>query len=414
LPSESSTCVQMLKRHTETGVEDGYHGVADVWFVGRDKQRVMVVFTDYPSGNIGGTTEYRRTADGAWQIVKQSKGIPAVSRLGFEVTIKQSFNEPPLLVATNKQASRVLWNPNPQLKDFDLGQATVFSWKTREGQELKGGLFKPTDYKPGKRYPLVIQTHGFLENEFKPSGVFPTAFAAEALAAAGIAVLQVQEYDCPLQAPSCNCPEGPCEASQYAAAVSQLVSEGLADPERIGIIGFSRTCFYVMETLTMGSFHLKAASITDGIMGGYLEYILVTERLASDFDSLMGAPPFGEGLQQWLKRSPGFNLDKVATPLLVVGSGPYSLLYMWQPYAALHYLHKPVDLMMLNTREHVLTNPAIRLASQGGSVDWFRFWLQDYEDPDPAKAEQYKRWRDLREMQVENEKKSMTPRSSSN
>jgi len=117
------------------------------------------------------------------------------------------------------------------------------------------------------------------------------------------------------------------------------------------------------------------------------------------------APPFGEGVQQWLKRSPGFNLDKIATPLLVVGEGPVSLLTMWQPYAGLHYLKKPVELMMLNTDEHVLTNPAIRLASQGGSVDWFRFWLQDYEDPNPAKAAQYKRWRELRKMQDENDKK---------
>ena len=44
------------------------------------------------------------------------------------------------------------------------------------------------------------------------------------------------------------------------------------------------------------------------------------------------------------------------------------------------------------------------MASQGGSVDWFRFWLQGYEDPDPAKAEQYKRWRGLRKMQSDNEK----------
>lgn len=60
---------------------------------------------------------------------------------------------------------------------------------------------------------------------------------------------------------------------------------------------------------------------------------------------------------------------------------------------------------MLNTTEHVLTNPEARMASQGGSVDWFRFWLQGYEDPNPAKAEQYKRWRELRKMQEENDKK---------
>jgi len=73
---------------------------------------------------------------------------------------------------------------------------------------------------------------------------------------------------------------------------------------------------------------------------------------------------------------------------------------MWGPYAALRLLHKPVELVMLNTDEHVLTNPSVRLASQGGSVDWFRFWLQDYEDPDPAKAEQYVRWRELRKLQA--------------
>ncbi len=49
---------------------------------------------------------------------------------------------------------------------------------------------------------------------------------------------------------------------------------------------------------------------------------------------------------------------------------------------------------MLNAQAHVLTNPVQRFAAQTGTLDWFRFWLQYYEDPDPAKAEQYKRWRD--------------------
>jgi hypothetical protein len=65
-------------------------------------------------------------------------------------------------------------------------------------------------------------------------------------------------------------------------------------------------------------------------------------------------------------------------------------------YAPLRYLRKPVDLVLLPTNEHVLSNPRMRMASQGGTVDWFRFWLQDYEDRDPAKAEQYERWRHFR------------------
>jgi len=89
------------------------------------------------------------------------------------------------------------------------------------------------------------------------------------------------------------------------------------------------------------------------------------------------------------------------------------LFSMLQPYAGLRALHKPTELVMLNTDEHVLTNPAMRMASQGGSVDWFRFWLQGYEDPDPAKAEQYKRWRELKKLQEENDNHK-TGRSASN
>jgi hypothetical protein len=161
-----------------------------------------------------------------------------------------------------------------------------------------------------------------------------------------------------------------------------------------------------MEMLTAGSLHLRAALITDGVTFDYWQYVLNPERSSGEANRIMEADPYGKGLQQWLKRSPGFNLDKINTPLMVVGGGPVGLLSMWEPYSVMHYMHKPVELIMLNTHEHILTNPAVRLASQGGSVDWFRFWLQGYEDPDPAKADQYKRWRELRKEQEENDRKA--------
>jgi hypothetical protein len=52
----------------------------------------------------------------------------------------------------------------------------------------------------------------------------------------------------------------------------------------------------------------------------------------------------------------------------------------------------------------VLQNPGQRLASQGGTVDWFDFWLNGHEDSDPVKAEQYKRWRELGKLQGQNDK----------
>jgi len=405
IPSETRTCVEMLRGHTETGVEKDYHLIENVRFADTRKERVVVMFRNRLDSPLA-TLEYRYTAEGTWQVTGRSDSAPEVGHDGLEVMIRQAFNMPPQLVASDQRTSRVIWDPNPQLKAIDLGQVSVYTWKDKEGRDWKGGLYKPSNYNAAQRYPLVIQTHGFPELGFRPSGIFPTAFAARALAAVGIVVLQVG-FSCPVGTPD----EGPCAVSGYEAAANQLVSEGVVDPEKIGIIGFSRTCFYVMKMLTTGSVHLRAASITDGWMVDYSQYMLMPERVSREGNSMIGVAPFGKGLQNWLKLSPGFNLDKISSPLLVVGGGPVSLLFMWQPYAALRYLQRPVDLIMLNTDEHVLTNPAVRMASQGGSVDWFRFWLQGYEDPDPTKTGQYARWRELLRLQEANESRSATPQA---
>jgi dipeptidyl aminopeptidase/acylaminoacyl peptidase len=402
LGSNKTSCVEMLKGHTETGVEEGYHRVNGTRFVKGNRDRVEVIFTSRDDQSIA-TTEYRALANGTWQIARQLKGDPKTEQEDLKVTVKQGLNEPPLLVATNKQRSRVIWDPNPQLKNIELTEAAVYKWKDNEGREWKGGLYKPRNYKTEQLYPLVIQTHGFAESEFRPSGVFPTAYAARALAAMGIMVLQVPIGPCPVVTPD----EGPCVVSGYEAAVHQLALEGLVDPHRVGLIGFSWPCFHVMEALTTRSLHIIAASVTDGAMTDYFQYLLTEEGsdkggsnlIANQDDAIVGAAPFGIGLQKWLSLSPTFRLDEIHAPLLVFGEGPFGLLYMWGPYAALRYLHKPVDLIMLNTDEHVLTNPAVRMASQGGSLDWFRFWLQGYEDPDPSKIGQYNRWRTLRQLQ---------------
>ena len=326
LPSNTAACIEMAKGRRENGdVEQGYHVVYGAKFVRGDKQRVMVKFPNH-STFFPEAIEYRNTHEGVWQVAARIKGQDEIGPDGLEVLIKQAFNEPPRLVVTDKQVSKVIWDPNPQLKNIELGEAVVYAWKDKNGHEWKGGLYKPVHYEPGRRLPVVIQTHGFGESEFRPSGVFPTAFAARALAAQGIMVLQVRYVG--------NCPEvtvdeGPCNAAGYEVVANGLASEGLADPGKIGIIGFSRTCFDVMEILTTSHLHIKAASITDGVMENYLQYMLYPDLFPEEANVMIGAPPFGEGLQLWLKRSPGFNLDKIQTPLLVVAEGRTDVLLMW-------------------------------------------------------------------------------------
>ncbi len=47
---------------------------------------------------------------------------------------------------------------------------------------------------------------------------------------------------------------------------------------------------------------------------------------------------------------------------------------------------------------HAMQNPGQLRASQERAVDWYDFWLNGHEDPDPSKQEQYEQWRKLRRL----------------
>jgi dipeptidyl aminopeptidase/acylaminoacyl peptidase len=391
----NASCLEPLVGSTENGYRDGTPHIESASFEPGMSDRVVVRYSinpDRSQRNIMNRT-YLRSANDGWR--SESITREAAKQNTFDIFVDESPNDPPVLVAKDgiSGRSRVIWDPNPDLRSTELGRVSVLEWKDKTGRDWVGGLYHPPDFSPDRRYPLVIQTHGFAEHQFFPSGAYPTAFAAQELAEAGFVVLQLR--DCPVRGTS---EEGPCQVAGYEAAVEQLTREGLVDPNRVGIIGFSRTCFYVLQALTTSRIDFRAASITDGVNEGYLQYMLAIDQgdnaIAREADAMIGAAPFGEGLREWLKHSPGFNLDRVTTPLHVVAT-TRGVVEMWEPYAVLRYLNKPVELTVLNSYEHVLTNPAVRMASQGGTVDWFRFWLQGYEDADPAKAGQYKRWEEL-------------------
>src|SRR5439155_136514 len=136
LPSNTRTCVETLKVRTETSEEEGYHLVLSARFAGGDKS-VIVRFFNHVDEAVG-ATEYRRVVDGSWQVAGHSKGGPEVAYSSLKVAVKQGLNEPPMLVATNKHGSRIIWDPNPQLKNIDLARASVYAWKDKEGRDWKG------------------------------------------------------------------------------------------------------------------------------------------------------------------------------------------------------------------------------------------------------------------------------------
>lgn len=324
------------------------------------------------------------------------------------VWVEQSLNSPPRLIAAlpGQVGERVLYDPNHRLRNRCIGSARTVEVSVGHRETVKIGLLLPVNYVVGREYPLVIQTHGYRPEEFLSAGV-SGAFAARAFAASGIAVLQVPE--CPAAALNVVAPgvavtlsgttdELSCNIAVFRAGIRYVVAHGFVDPHELGIIGFSKTAEYVLAALEEDGTRFKAAELIDGDLNTYTQYIAqigMSQGYINVWESAMiGAPPIGAGLALWVTRSTGFSLYKVRTPVLIQADGRQGVLEMWEAYAVLHELRRPVDLAVIQAGTHPFSNPRQRLASEGMSVDWFRFWLEHKRPTDDA---EYNRWSSLRD-----------------
>jgi len=333
-----------------------------------------------------------------------------------EIALDEDMNNAPQMVVVDPASGRrsLVMDLNPQFKYLTFAKVENIIWTDKLGNRVSGGLYWPPNYVPGKRYPLIIQTHGWNAAKFWIDGPFATAFAAQALTNKGFFVLQDPGPDWhALETPD----EGPRATASYEGAIDYLDGRQLIDRKRVGIVGFSRTCYHVTFALTHSKYQFAAAVIADGIDAGYFQHLVFSNAIpdvATDSDALNGAAPFGEGLGDWIRRAPPFLADTVRTPLLIQAIGPASLLGEWEWFARLTRINRSVDLIYIPHGTHLLEKPWERMLSEQSSVDWFCFWLQREEDSDPARTEQYKRWRELREMQSKNDRKSGSRHSASN
>jgi len=314
-----------------------------------------------------------------------------------EIITDEDLNQPPRIFAldTDTGVKALVLDLNPQLRRLKLGRVEEVKFEGAGGHDIDAGLYLPIDYVPGNKYPLVIQTHGFDPESFWIDGPYPTAYAAQGLSAVGICVLQLPSTHEWISTPD----EGPKMVETFEHAIAYMKSRGILDESRVGIIGFSRTGLHVHYALTHSDLHFAAAVVADGSDGGYsqyLQFLNASPYTATDSELTNGAMPFGPGIESWIQRSPEFSLDKVETPLLIEALNASSLSFQWATFVGLRRLSKPVDFLYLPTAQHILQKPWDRLASQQTVIDWFAFWLLGREDPDPQKAGEYAKWRELR------------------
>ncbi len=390
--SRRSSCVQSMTPDAPgVGYGDRRQMVTMNW---RNGDRELVAHYASPNAPDDRITRVFTQRQGRWR-AEESAGAASGDELA--VQLHQDLDEPPILMARiGSGPSRPLLDPNPQLAQIARGAARLYRWRDAQGDEWTGALVTPPDFSPNRRYPLVIQTHNLDRAQFLVDGPSATGFAARALAARDIVVLQVDEIRRGSGTPA----ESATGAGGYRAAIAQLAREGVIDPTRVGIIGWSHMGPYLLRALIDEPSAYAAATMAESSSNTYYEYLMNIDYQGTQreemFRDQFGARPFGDGLRTWVDNSPGFQADRICTPILYQWNSPMAAVYGWGDYAILRAQNKPVDLLYIRNGDHVLVQPRQRLVEQGMNVDWYDYWLNDHRDPDPAKTEQYRRWDGLR------------------
>ena len=264
---------------------------------------------------------------------------------------------------------------NEQLPAHELGMTEVIRWKSTDGLEIEGLLTLPAGYRQGKRYPLLLVIHG------GPMGVFtrnfsasPSSYPVAAFASAGYAVLR-----CNIRGSSgygrnfryANYGDwGGKDYQDLTSGVDNLIEKGIADPERLGVMGWSYGGYMTSWIITQTD-RFKAASIGAPVTN--LMSFTGTSDIHGFLPDYFGAE-FWENFEAYRDHSAMFNIARAATPALIQQGDQDVRVPISQGYELYNALkRKGVEtVMVVYPREgHGLGEPKHVLDAMRRNLEWF-------------------------------------------
>lgn len=300
--------------------------------------------------------------------------------------VAESAAIPPHLIriALTDGAQQILDKPNELAGQPELLTEAI-DWQVG-GSRASGWLVRPKF--PG-RLPLFITYYrcvGYMR------GGLGDEWPLRALAKSGIAALCINRLPHPGTAPEARYALG---LDVVRAAIAELDGKKLIDPSRVGMGGLS----FGSEVTLWTAIHsrlLRAASIASvQLEPAYYWYNAGAGRDMFR-DNLrhywrIGAP--GSDPARWRLLSPALNVAKIAAPILM--QMPEMEARQSPELIARLTASNMGEAHVFPFASHLKTEPRQKLAVYQRNLDWFRYWLQDYVDPDPAKSGQYARWAKL-------------------
>ncbi len=290
---------------------------------------------------------------------------------------------PDLYLMEGNDRSRRLTDLNPHTASWKLPSVRHITWKAPDGTEVGGVLELPPGYKEGDKLPLVVGIHGGPTSSTKAALEFDPHNGRLYFAARGYAVLfpnyrgSTGYGDKFLTDLIGN--ENDIEVKDILAGIGHLVKEGIADPQRVGVMGWSNGGYLTncLITLKDSPIKFKAASSGGCIVDTVAEW---------GFNDEPAYPlVFKKGLpwQQpdiYRKTSPTYGLGNVTTPTLIqVGGGDERCPpgHSRMLYRALkEYQNVPTELVVYSGEPHGLTKMSNRKAKMLWDLAWFEKYLQ--------------------------------------
>lgn len=315
---------------------------------------------------------------------------------------------------------RMLADVNPEFRNIRLGKVERFEWDTPKfawnepGQPLHGYfaerafgyIYYPPDFDGTRKHPVYINPYD--ANGFENATTQETP--SNLLAARGMVVLNTgfpratrAHFAATVDArklmysPELDFPHLSMFGESTLRALDSVIARGFIDERRVGIGGVSNGAFVPLFIVQRHD-RFAAVSIASSIWT-QLDYYMTTRKLRQKGEPIAWqVKPEGAGMKVWRGVDLADNVETIEAPILMqlpLAETPR----MWRLIRHMDDAGKPYDAYVFRDETHMKWQPAHLRAIVQRNLDWFDFWLQDREDSDPAKAEQYARWRKLKELQ---------------
>ena len=268
------------------------------------------------------------------------------------------------------------------LSELQLATTEDFTSKSKDGTEVHGLLVKPAGYKAGTKYPTILYIHG------GPNGQDQHAFSfdREFFAANGYVVLAINYRGSSGRGnayqKAIHANWGELESMDLIGAVDEAIKQGIADPNRLAIGGWSYGGISTDNVIARDQ-RFKAAVSGAGValvmsLYGVDQYIL-------QYDNELGQPWKAANANNWLRSSYAFfNVDKIKTPTLFMGGEKdfnVPLQGGEQMYQALKSLGIDTQLVIYPGQFHGLTIPSYERDRLQRFVNWYNKYLQPSSTP---------------------------------